>query len=152
MDCDSFKLKSVVKIVQQPGNDGKNNLHVVLLADDSGKGQNPPSTTQQKIHWLSYFQLKQRKMYVNSLVLNVISHVEASCPTFPLALLENLDSSGKRKHHSFAKFERQMFNEAKYGQKGIELNFLIMQISILVQNWIKSVMSLNECVDHLQLC
>ena len=118
--CINAKLRSVIKVVQLHGTQGGSQLCIFLLAESSNTGVVSETPPKQVCQWLSSKELKEQKSSIDPLALTIVSHVEAKCSTFPLELLDSLDTSGTRVQPRYGthSLERQMLDEAGYKQPG----------------------------------
>ena len=116
--CISAKLKGILKIVHNlppPGSIAASSICVVIVAEEL-KSKSDLGVPKVSLHWLTKEEIYQLTDGIDRMSLGFISHLEAGVNPLPLELIETLDANGVRR--ITGSLERQMLDEANYGQQG----------------------------------
>ena len=127
--CISAKLKGILKIVHRlppPGSIAASSICVVIVAEEL-KSKTDLDSPKVNSCWLTKDEIYQHSNDMDKVSLGLISHLEAGVTPLPLELMETLDANGVRRISG--SLDRQMLDEANYGQYGKYNNSIINYIT-----------------------
>lgn len=116
-----------------PGSISSSSICIAIVAEEL-KSKSEMGTPQIPYRWLTRDEMSQITEEIDSISLGLISHLEAGVSPLPLELIETLDTSGVRKISGT--LERQMLEEANYGQSGMIIRYCISIIIFNIPNGI----------------
>lgn len=118
MLCVTAKFKGILKIIHNlppPGSIASSSMCIVIVAEEL-KAKSDLGTPKVTTTWLTKDEIYQLNDSVDRVCLGLISHLEAGVNPLPLELVDTLDANGVRRISG--SLERQMLEEANYGQQG----------------------------------
>lgn len=138
MLCITAKLKGILKVIHRlppPGGISSSSICIAIVAEEL-KSKSEMAAPQIPYRWLTRDEMSQISEEIDSISLGLISHLEAGVTPLPLELIETLDTIGVRKISGT--LERQMLDEANYGQSGKSSYYKMNNISgVMHSQWNK---------------